>query len=129
MAQVVVWGLRRHLDERRSALSDAIHHAVMVALDYPREKRFHRFVALDPVDFRYPADRGENYTIIEISIFEGRSDDAKRRLIRELFERLQHEVGIEPHSVEITITETPRVNWGIRGHNAADLALDYRVEV
>ena len=129
MAQVVVWGRRPLIDERRTALSAAIHGAVMAALDYPVDKRFHRFVGLDAEDFVHPADRGDDYTIIEISLFEGRSEVAKRRLIEELFGRLEREVGIAPHSVEITLTETPRVNWGIRGRNAADLALDYRVEV
>lgn len=62
-------------------------------------------------------------------MFEGRSEDARRSLIRELFERVEADAGIAPHSVEITITETPRVNWGIRGSNAADLALNYRVDV
>lgn len=74
-------------------------------------------------------DRGEDYTIIEISLFSGRSEEARRRLITELFDRLQQEIGIAPHSVEITITETPRVNWGIRGRNAADLDVGYRVDV
>lgn len=101
----------------------------MAALAYPPEKRFHRFIGLDPDDFVYPEDRGSDYTIIEVSLFEGRSEDARRSLIREIFSRLESEAGIPPHSVEITITETPRVNWGIRGRNAADLALDYRVEV
>ena len=110
MAQVVVWARREHLDRHRPALSDAIHGAVMAALDYP-------------------PDRGTDYTIIEISILAGRSEEARRRLIAELFDRLQQEVGIDPHSVEITITETPRVNWGIRGRNAADLDLGYRVDV
>ncbi|WP_445441900.1 tautomerase family protein [Clavibacter sp. km1a] len=129
MAQVVVYGQRVSLDAHRQALSDAIHKAVMVALEYPAEKRFHRFIALAPADFIYPADRGDDYTIIEISMFEGRSEAAKRALIRELFSRIASEVGIAPHSVEITITETPRVNWGIRGINAEDLALGYTVEV
>jgi 4-oxalocrotonate tautomerase family enzyme len=117
------------IESRREALSDAIHEAVMRALDYPPEKRFHRFIALDAADFVYPADRGDDYTIVEISMFEGRSDAAKRTLVSELFARIQTRAGVAPHSVEITITETPRVNWGIRGTNAADLALDYRVEV
>jgi phenylpyruvate tautomerase PptA (4-oxalocrotonate tautomerase family) len=129
MAQVVVWGLRRHLEAHRVALSDAIHGAVMATLDYPVEKRFHRFVGLDTEDFVFPPDRGSDYTIIEISIFAGRSEDARRRLIEALFEGIHREVGIDPHSVEITITETPRVNWGIRGRNAADLDLGYRVDV
>lgn len=101
----------------------------MAALAYPPEKRFHRFLGLDSEDFIYPQDRGEDYTIVEISMFDGRSDSAKRALIRELFARLESEAGIPPHSVEITITETPKVNWGIRGVNAEDLALGYQVDV
>ncbi len=129
MAQVVVWAHRSALEARRDALSDAIHGAVMAALDYPPEKRFHRFVGLEDGDFRHPADRGVDYTIVEISMFEGRRDDAKRRLIDELYARIEAQVGIARHSVEITITETPRVNWGIRGRNGADLELGYRVDV
>ena len=68
-----------------------------------------------------------DYTIIEISLFEGRSDEAKRRLIAELFARIDAQAGIAPQSVEITLRETSRVNWGIRGQNAADLDLGYRV--
>lgn len=129
MAQVLIYGLRSSIDARRAALSDAIHGAVRAALAYPAGKRFHRFIALDPADFLYPADRGEDYTIIEISMFDGRTEAAKRQLIRELFTRLEAEVGIAPHSVEITLTETPRVNWGIRGVNAADLSLGYTVDI
>jgi 4-oxalocrotonate tautomerase family enzyme len=129
MAQVVVYGRRDSLDQRRTALSAAIHAAIMSALEYPPEKKFQRFVALDEPDFIYPADRGADYTIIEISMFEGRTDAAKRALIAELFARVEAQAGIGPHSLEITITETPKVNWGIRGQNAADLQLNYRVEV
>ena len=129
MAQVVVYGLRGSLDRRRSVLSEAIHAAIMSALEYPPEKKFQRFIALDQSDFIYPEDRGADYTIIEISMFEGRTDAAKRALIAELFTRVEALAGISPHSLEITITETPKANWGIRGQNAADLTLNYRVEV
>src|ERR1700742_3685197 len=129
MAQVVVYGRRESLNQRRAALSEAIHAASMAALEDPPEKKFQRFIAMDEGDFIYPADRGVDYTIIEISMFEGCTDVAKRALIAELFARVEAQAGISPHSVEITITETPRANWGIRGNNAADLALSYRVEV
>jgi 4-oxalocrotonate tautomerase family enzyme len=129
MAQVVVYGQRESLDQHRSVLSEAIHAAIMTALEYPPEKKFQRFIALDECDFIYPADRGTDYTIIEISMFEGRTDAAKRALIAELFTRVGAQAGISPHSLEITITETPKVNWGIRGRNAADLTLNYHIEV
>jgi 4-oxalocrotonate tautomerase family enzyme len=129
MAQIVIWGHREALANRREALSRAVHGAVMAALEYPPEKRFHRFMALEAEDFVHPVDRGVDYTIIEISMFEGRSEETKRALVRELFGRVEREVGVPPHSLEITITETPKVNWGIRGQNAADLSLGYRVDV
>lgn len=62
-------------------------------------------------------------------MFEGRSDDAKRHLIAQLFARIESEVGTDPRSVEITITDTPKANWGIRGMNAVDLSLGYRIDV
>lgn len=124
-----MYGRRESLNQCRSALSEAIHAAIMSALEYPPEKKFQRFVALDESDFIYPPDRGADYTIIEISMFEGRTDAARRALIAELFTRVEAQAGISPHSLEITITETPRVNWGIRGQNAADLTLNYRIEV
>ncbi|MEY9952641.1 tautomerase family protein [Leifsonia sp. EB34] len=129
MAQVTVFACRATIDRHREALSDAIHGAVMAALAYPPEKRFHRFIGLDPADFVYPPDRGDDYTIVEVSLFEGRTVDSKRALIAELFGRIEAATGIAPHSVEVTFFETPKVNWGIRGVNGADLALGYTVEV
>ena len=48
---------------------------------------------------------------------------------RLLFERLERECGIGPMDVEVTIFETPRHNWGIRGAPGDELDLSYRVEV
>ncbi|MBK0296454.1 hypothetical protein IAE22_30850, partial [Bacillus sp. S34] len=59
MVQVIVYARRTSIDARRQQLSDAIHGAVVAALDYPAEKRFHRFFGLDAADFVYPEDRGD----------------------------------------------------------------------
>ena len=101
----------------------------MTAFEYPPEKKFHRFIRLDKEDFIHPEDRSEAYTIIEISVFEGRSEQAKKALIRELFSNLEQSAGISPQDIEITIFETPKVNWGIRGKPGDELALNYKVEV
>ena len=127
MAQVKIYGGREHLRQVREALSAAIHECLVEALQLPDEKRFQRFLPMDDDDFLHP--RGEAYTVIEISMFEGRTDAAKRALIAELFTRVEAQAGISPNRLEITITETPKVNWGIRGQNVADLTLNYRVDV
>jgi hypothetical protein len=94
LAQVKVYGLRQHLDSVKRQLSDVIHACLVEALKLPVDKRFHRFLALDASDFIYPADRSERYIIIEISMFEGRSDEAKKHLIYLLFEQLNTELKL-----------------------------------
>ncbi len=129
MAQVKVYGRREHLDARRDSISNAIHACAMESLGLPEAKRFHRFIGLAGADFIHPGDRTERYTIIEISMFEGRSVETKKSLIRGLFARLESGCGIAPQDVEITIFETPQHNWGIRGLPADELTLDYPVKV
>jgi phenylpyruvate tautomerase PptA (4-oxalocrotonate tautomerase family) len=128
MAQVKIFGLRRSLHNSRTLISQAIHSSVVEAFQYPPDKLFHRFIPLDDEDFIYPRDRSDRY-IIEISIFEGRSAEAKKLLIRLLFERIPQLSGISTEDIEITIFETSRQNWGIRGMPGDEIRLNYRVEV
>ncbi len=129
MAQIKIYGLKSSLAEKATSLSSAIHSAVVEALAYPPDKKFHRFIGLEKSEFIFPPDRGDNYTIIEISMFEGRSTEAKKSLVHLLFANIAREAGIDPHSVEITIFETPKQNWGIRGMSGDELALGYKVNV
>jgi phenylpyruvate tautomerase PptA (4-oxalocrotonate tautomerase family) len=129
MAQFKIYGRAEHLRAARGRLSDAIHACAVEALGLPADKRFHRFLPVDAEDFVFPADRSECYTVVEVSMFEGRSVEAKKRLIRLLYARLGAELDLAPADLEITITETPRHNWGIRGVPGDELELGYRVSV
>ena len=129
MAQVKIYGLRSSLERHRQGLSEAIHQSLVESFGLPREKRFQRFFPLAPEDFLFPEDRTENYTILEVSVFEGRSPEAKKKLIRSLFSRISASTEIVPQDLEITIFETPKANWGIRGMPGDELALGYKVEV
>jgi hypothetical protein len=128
MAQVKVYGLRAALDPIKRTLSDAIHACVVQAFEYPVDKRAHRFFPLDAEDFFYPTGRTERYTIIEISMFEGRSVAAKKQLMGLLFEKAA-ELGITPTDLELTISETPKHNWAFRGLPGDEHVLSYKVEV
>lgn len=129
MAQIKIYGLASQLSPIKAKLSNVIHSCVIDALQYPEDKRAHRFFPLDESDFYYPVGRTERYTIIEISMFEGRTVKTKKHLIRLLFERIQQEFGIPLQDIEITITETPRHNWGIRGLAGDEVGLNYKVEI
>lgn len=128
MAQIKIYGHAAHLQAHRTAISDAIHACAMAALGLPADKRFHRFIPMAMADFIHPADRSARYTIIEVSLFEGRTVETKKAFIRALFEKFQALDLATPQDLEITLTETPRHNWGIRGLPADELTLNYKVE-
>ena len=129
MAQVKIYGLKERLDPIKAQLSDVIHSCVVDALQFPQDKRAHRFFPLNPEDFYYPSERTTQYTIIEISMFEGRSVETKKHLIRLLFEKAHQQLNILPQDLEITIIETPKHNWGFRGMPGDEIDLNYKVEV
>lgn len=62
-------------------------------------------------------------------MFEGRSVEAKKALIRALYERVPAATGIAPQDIEITLFEMPRHAWGIRGLPGDEIGLNYKVEV
>ena len=43
MAQIKIYGLGENLNPIKKTLSNVIHSCVMDALEYPFDKRFHRF--------------------------------------------------------------------------------------
>jgi phenylpyruvate tautomerase PptA (4-oxalocrotonate tautomerase family) len=129
VSQIKIYGIREHLDPIKRELSDAIHSCVVDALQFPQDKRAHRFFPMDAADFFFPASSTARYTIIEISMFEGRSVDTKKALIRLLFERVGARCGRLPNEIEVTITETPRHNWGFRGLPGDEVGLSYKVDV
>ena len=129
MAQIKIYGIKEQLDPIKSQLSDVIHSCVVDALSFPKDKRAHRFFSLETEDFYYPVGRTPRYTIIEINMFEGRSIETKKHLIRLLFERTNQILGLSPNDLEITITETPKQNWGFRGQPGDEIRLNYKVEV
>ena len=128
MAQVKIYGLKTNIDKNKVQISKAIHSSLQEIFKLPPEKLFQRFISLSEADFIFPDDRTENYTIIEISIFEGRVIETKKELIKRIFEDMQ-EIGISNNDVEITIFETPKANWGIRGKPGDELQLNYKVEL
>jgi len=129
MAQIKIYGLKEQLNPIKGQLSDVIHSCVVDALAFPKDKRAHRFFPLEADDFYYPVGRSARYTIIEISMFEGRTVETKKCLIRLLFERANQVLGLSPNDLEVTITETPKSNWGFRGQPGDEISLNYKVEV
>lgn len=124
-----IYGIKEKLDPVKNLLSDVINACIAEALSFPSNKRCHRFFPMAREDFYYPDGRSDDYTVIEISLIEGRSVEAKKRLIHLLFERINAQIGIAPVDVEITIFDAPAANWGFRGVTADEATLNYKVNV
>ncbi|HHH54173.1 MAG TPA: tautomerase family protein [Bacteroidetes bacterium] len=124
-----IYGINEKLNPIRAKLSDVINQCMVDAISFPDNKRAHRFIPMDKDDYFYPEGRTDAYTVIEISMMEGRSVDAKKSLIHLLFERIETEVGISPIDIEITISEAPACNWGFRGITGDEAKLNYKVNV
>ena len=94
-----------------------------------KDKKFQRYFPMHADDFYFPAGRTEKYTIIEVSMFEGRSVETKKEFIKLMYLRFREQLDIEENDLEITIFETPKFNWGIRGLPGDELTLNYKVNV
>ncbi len=124
-----IYGLAARLNPIKAQLSDAIHGAVQAVLGLPEEKRAHRFFPMAREDFYAPAGRSDAYTVIEINMMQGRSEQTKKSLIKRLFSDLDTALGMSPVDVEITLMEQPAHCWGFRGMTGDEAVLDYDVEV
>ena len=126
---IKIYGIKEQLNPIKRQLSDVINQCMVDALSFPKNKRAHRFFPMDQSDFYAPDGRKEAYTVIEVAMMEGRSVDARKRLIHLLFERIELELGISPIDVEIIIFESPACNFGFRGMTGDEAQLDYKIDV
>jgi 5-carboxymethyl-2-hydroxymuconate isomerase len=129
MAQVKIYGITEKLNSVKEKLSDVIHSCVMDALQFPADKRAHRFFPMEKENMFLPGGRTDAYTIIEISMIEGRTVETKKKLIRLLFDQIKEQVGIEHMDLEICIYESPACNWGFRGMHGDEIKLNYKINV
>jgi 4-oxalocrotonate tautomerase len=53
--------------------------------------------------------------ILEVKMLEGRSDDQKRRLVKELTEVICRTIDSKPEKVRIHLNEMPKNNYAIGG--------------
>lgn len=128
MGQFKVYARRSAWIDRREALGDQLHAALVSAWQFPPEKRFQRFLWLDDDDLVAP-QRGAGYLVIELVAFSGRSPEAKRELIRQVYARVCGAFDLPVADLELVILESPQASWGIRGVSGDELALGYSVTV
>jgi phenylpyruvate tautomerase PptA (4-oxalocrotonate tautomerase family) len=107
----------------------ALHESLVECLQIPEYDKLVRLREYQPEDFIVPPSGTENYVLIEISIFSGRSLDAKRALYKAIVARFS-ELGIAKGDIRIILYEVTPDNWGIRGGvPASEVDLGFKIEV
>lgn len=112
-----------------SALIEAVYNAQREALKVPKDDRQIRYLEYPPERFAIPPGKTDNYTVVEITLFPGRSIKAKRTLYASITRRFA-DLGIDPEDVLVVLHEPPLENWGIRGGQpASEVDLGFSLDV
>ena len=109
-------------------LIDAVYQALREALKVPEDDSQIRYIEHKPEHFAVPPGNPENCTFVEITLFPGRSLDAKRKLYQSIVRRFG-ELGIVPSDIVIVLNEPSLDNWGIRGVPASEIDIGFKLDV
>jgi phenylpyruvate tautomerase PptA (4-oxalocrotonate tautomerase family) len=115
--------------EEVAAIMEAVYQAQREALKVPEGDRQIRYVEHKPAYFSVPPGKTENYTLVEITLFPGRSLEAKRNLYKSIVQRFGA-LGIAPSDIFVVLYEPPLDNWGLRGGMpASEVDLGFNLNV
>ncbi len=112
----------------KKAILDGVHAALVDAFRIPEHDRNQILHEHAPEHFE--SAKGPAFTLVELTVFPGRTTDAKRRLYAAIVRNLERAPGIAPADVLVAIHEPPLECWGIRGGKAAtDVAIGFALDV
>lgn len=119
---------RGWLGESRADFLEAVQQALVEGILIPEGDRDIRLTQHDPDDVLKHAGASPRHTNIEITLFRGRTIEAKRRLYAALVRRLAP-FGLAPADIKVVLIEVDRENWGLRGLPASELDLGFKIDV
>ena len=116
--------------EYKKALLDGVHQALVDALKIPDFDRMQRLYELDKDHFEISSNRSEDFILIELTIFQGRSFEAKKNLYKAIVDNLKKVLNIKGTDILIVINEPPLENWGVSGGKpASEIDLGFNINV
>jgi phenylpyruvate tautomerase PptA (4-oxalocrotonate tautomerase family) len=117
--------------EEKRALVDAVRAALSEALQTPGDDPIVRLAEYPREQFSlpYPDRYSDRYTLVEVTMFAGRSMDTKRRLYDAIVRRLAT-LGVPSSDVLIVLHEPPMENWAVNGGvPASEVDVGFKVDI
>jgi len=111
-----------------SRLIDPIYRAQRTALRVPEDDRSIRYVEHRPEHFSVPSTASDDFVLVEITLFPGRSIEAKTHLHREIVANVTA-LGIAADDVYVILSEQAMENWAVRGVPGTELRLGFSLDV
>ncbi|MFE7421168.1 tautomerase family protein [Rhodococcus sp. NPDC057529] len=101
--------------EQKDAIATSIQKALVENLGIPDEDRYQLFQEYDDTDFRHTdgylgLEYSRELLIIEITFIEGRGDEVKRGILRDINANLVSTAGLRADDALINIIEVARTN-------------------
>lgn len=113
----------------KHSILEAVHQSLVLAFKIPDHDRNQRIIEIEPDNFEYPEGKTKDFITIEMTVFPGRSLQAKRQLYKEIANRLET-LGIKGNDILMILSEPPLDNWGIRGgHPASEVDIGFKLDV
>jgi len=104
----------KNLEYKKTVL-DAVHVALENAIQIENWDRFQRLYEIEDDLFERSESKTDKFTMIEITMFPGRTKEQKSKLYKEILKELNQRLGIEPTDIFIVINEPANENWGLAG--------------
>ena len=113
----------------KKAIFNGVHSALVEAFKIPENDINHRIYELDTENYEFPY-KSNQYTYIELTVFKGRSFEAKKILYSTIVKNLKNNPGINGEDILIVINEPPLENWGIKGGiPASEANIGFKIDV
>ncbi len=102
------------------AISDAVHRALVEAVNAPAEGKFHLVTEHGAGMLVHPPSymgipKTDAMVVIQVTMNAGRSVDLKRALYAKMAELLEKEAGVRKEDLLISLLEVPKENWSWGG--------------
>src|ERR1700716_2692701 len=109
----------------RQAIFDSLYRAMREALSVPEDDQFMTISEHDAANFRYGSAfgiaRSDDLVFIQITVFDSRTVEQKKKLFRRIAELLAESPGLRPEDVFVNVVEAAKENWSV-GNGVAQFA-------
>jgi phenylpyruvate tautomerase PptA (4-oxalocrotonate tautomerase family) len=105
--------------EDKQQMVKFVHTTMVEVLKIPESDRLVRVIEYDNNNFYPPLNASDKYALITISMFPGRTIEAKKLLYQKLCQGLET-FGFSPTDTRVIINEIPAENWGLRAGISGD---------